>query len=202
MNFLAHLYLSPNDSLVKAGNFMADWIKGRAFEEYPLKIQQGILLHRSIDEYTDTHPIVLQSKSYFREVYGKYAGVIIDMLYDHFLARYWLNYSTINLQTFSNRTFVDLLLHLNVLPMGVKKVIPKMISSNRLVSYRSLEGMRNALELMSKHTSLPAHSTRAVEIVENNYKELFEQFDTFFSTAIEHFYHKYYDLWNENNYKR
>ena len=109
MNFLAHLYFSPNDSLVKTGNFMADWIKGKAYENYPVKVQQGILLHRSIDDFTDKHPNVMQSKSYFRDSYGKYAGVVTDILYDHFLAKNWKEYENEDLQTYSNKTFRELI---------------------------------------------------------------------------------------------
>ena len=181
---------------------MADWVKGKSYESYPIKVQQGILLHRSIDDFTDRHDIVLQSKAYFRNAYGKYAGVITDMIYDHLLAHHWANYSSISLQTFSNRTFIDLLSHLGVMPTGVKMVIPKMIASNRLVSYSSLDGMRNALEIMSNHTSLPARGSTAIGIVENNYEALHNEFDSFFSLAIEHLYRKYFDLWGENDYKR
>jgi len=87
MNFLAHLYLSGESEKIMVGNFMADYVKGRKFENYKDEIRKGILLHRSIDSYTDSHPLVSQSGQYFRGTYRKYSAVITDLIYDHFLAK-------------------------------------------------------------------------------------------------------------------
>ena len=79
MNFLAHIYLSGDNDLIKIGNFMADGIRGKHFESYPLEIQKGIILHRSIDTFTDAHPIFRQSTKKLHEKYHHYAGVIVDV---------------------------------------------------------------------------------------------------------------------------
>ena len=89
MNFLAHIYLSGDDSLLKIGNFIADRVRGKEYLNYELRIQQGILLHREIDSYTDFHPIFRQSKRKLSARYNHYSGVIVDVLYDHFLAKNW-----------------------------------------------------------------------------------------------------------------
>src|SRR5690606_29576564 len=93
MNFLAHIYLSGNDDLIRIGNFMADGIKGKDYEEYPEKLKTGILLHRFIDTYTDAHPIVRESTKRLHSKYHHYSGVAVDMFYDHFLAKNWSRYS-------------------------------------------------------------------------------------------------------------
>ena len=84
MNFLAHLYLSGDDDFVKIGNFMADGIRGKDYQNYPERIQLGVLLHRAIDTYTDNHTIFRQGKHRLHEKYGHYSGVIMDILYDYF----------------------------------------------------------------------------------------------------------------------
>ncbi len=97
MNFLAHLYLSPDNTEIIIGNFIADHIVGNKFQQYSDAIQKGIMLHREIDTYTDAHAIVRRSKRRLNERYRHYNGVIIDIFYDHFLAVNWNTYSNIPL---------------------------------------------------------------------------------------------------------
>lgn len=100
MNFLAHIYLSGNNEMITIGNFMADGIRGETYKKYPVDIQKGILLHREIDTFTDAHPIVRQSTKRLHKNYGHYSGVIVDILYDHFLAKNWSAYSPVLLNSF------------------------------------------------------------------------------------------------------
>ena len=92
MNFLAHLYLSPEDDHITLGNFIADAVKGKEFYKYNDKIKEGILLHRAIDKYTDQHPVFKRSTQKLNGKYKKYSAVITDIYYDHFLAKNWNNY--------------------------------------------------------------------------------------------------------------
>ena len=93
MNFLAHIYLSGNNDLVTIGNFIADGIRGKKYLEFPIDIQTGILLHRQIDTFTDAHKTVRESTKRLHKNYSHYSGVIVDILYDHFLAKNWASYS-------------------------------------------------------------------------------------------------------------
>src|SRR5688572_22768153 len=93
MNFLAHLYLSGNDEQLMVGHFIADSVKGSTYNNYPDGIKRGILLHRAIDNYSDHHPVFGKSVERLRPGYRKYAGVIVDIFYDHFLAKNWKDYS-------------------------------------------------------------------------------------------------------------
>ena len=104
MNFLAHIYLSGDNDLLKIGNFMADSIRGNSYENYPDEIKKGILLHRSIDSFTDMHPVYRKSKHRLHEKYGHYSGVIMDIFYDHFLAKNWANYSNKKLEEYAENT--------------------------------------------------------------------------------------------------
>jgi len=105
MNFLSHLYLSGNSEGLIIGNFIADSVKGNAINDFPEEIRKGIILHRKIDTYTDSHPIVEQSKIRLREKYKKYAGVIVDIYYDHYLAINWSDYSTENFHTYTQNIY-------------------------------------------------------------------------------------------------
>ncbi len=105
MNFLSHLYLSGDAEGLLIGNFIADSVKGSDFLKYPEEIQKGIVLHRKIDTYTDSHPIVEESKQRLRERYKKYASVIVDVYYDHYLAVNWNAYSSESLHEYAQKTY-------------------------------------------------------------------------------------------------
>ena len=116
MNYLAHIYLSGNNDELKIGNFMADSIKGKKYLKYPESIQKGIILHRAIDYYTDTHPIVMQSIRRLFAIYGHYSGIIVDIFYDHFLAANWKNYSDVPLKNYIKDFYKLLQENFEILP--------------------------------------------------------------------------------------
>src|SRR5690606_7271733 len=118
MNFLAHIYLSGENPLIKVANFMADSIRGKKYLNYSSDIQKGILLHREIDTFTDAHPTVRKSTKKLHANYGHYSGVIVDIFYDHFLAKNWKDYSKIPLDVYVDE-FYDLLgEHYEILPLN------------------------------------------------------------------------------------
>src|SRR5688572_7860936 len=105
MNYLAHLYLSGNDQQRMIGNFIADHVKGKAIHDFPEGIRDGIFLHRQIDQFTDSHPVVTESKIRLRGTFHKYAPVIVDVFYDHFLARDWTQYHHQSLEVFAEECY-------------------------------------------------------------------------------------------------
>lgn len=181
MNFLAHIFLSGNNEDIKIGNFIGDYVKGSAFHIYPDKIKEGILLHRFIDTFTDKNKYTLEAKAPFSPKYRKYSGIVIDIIYDHFLAANWSNYSKIPFQNFVN-DFHDLLQrNREMLPTEVQELIPKLIANNRLYSYKDIEGIRSVLSTMAKYTSLPDYADFAINVLNENYDSLKENFILFFS---------------------
>ncbi len=180
MNFLAHLYLSGGVSDVMLGNFIADYVKGKRYENYRPMVQQGILLHRKIDAFTDSHDIVKQSAQKFKPAYGRYASVVIDVIYDHYLAKLWNDYSELPLKNFVNDAHAYLLRHYFSLPAGVKGFLPFLIKSRRLEKYQYFDDLEQSLRIMSNHSSLPAKSLEAIEILEQNYKDIQMEFQCFF----------------------
>ena len=93
MNYLAHLYLAEVSGTSLVGNFLGDFIKGRLEQAHlPKEYEVGVSLHRKIDVFTDSHPVVLRSRTRISKLRRRYAGIVIDMAYDHFLALNWTGY--------------------------------------------------------------------------------------------------------------
>ncbi|MGB1043443.1 MAG: ACP phosphodiesterase, partial [Tenacibaculum sp.] len=152
MNFLAHLYLSKNNINLLIGNYIADHIRGNKFNHYNKEIQQGILLHREIDTFTDTHPIVRKSKRRLHERYGHYDGVIIDIFYDHFLAKNWNRYSEIPLELYSKSVYQLLKKNEDILPEKSIQFLKYMIEYDILYHYKSIAGIQKVLNGMNYRT--------------------------------------------------
>ncbi|MBT7851015.1 MAG: acyl carrier protein phosphodiesterase [Flavobacteriaceae bacterium] len=152
MNYLAHILLSGTNPDVIIGNFIADSIKGSKYNSYPVEIQKGILLHRQIDTITDAHPAFRKSTKRLHKNYGHYSGIIVDIFYDHFLAKNWSDYSDIPLDAYI-QTFYKLLRdNFDILPANIQKMAPVMIEGNWLLIYAELEGIDRVLAGMNRRT--------------------------------------------------
>ncbi|MFV8345825.1 ACP phosphodiesterase [Flavobacterium sp. ZB4P13] len=184
MNFLAHIYLSGDNDLIKIGNFMADGIRGKHFESYPLEIQKGIILHRAIDTFTDAHPIFRQSTKKLHEKYHHYAGVIVDVFYDHFLAKNWTKYSDENLDHFVERFYQSLQDNHIILSERTKEIMPYMIEQNWLVSYQTVEGINRILTQMDQRTKNESKMRFATHELSEFYAEFEKEFSNFFQELI------------------
>jgi len=180
MNFLAHLYLSKNNKNILIGNFIADAVKGNKYNNYPPEIKTGILLHREIDTYTDFHPIVRKSKRRLNKRYNHYSGVIIDILYDHFLAKNWHNYSEIPLDIYAENVYQHLNNNIDSFPEKVQYILPFMIQHNWLVNYATVQGIGKILEGMNRRTKGISKMDLAVEDLQLFYGEFEDDFTTFF----------------------
>ncbi len=197
MNFLAHIYLSQNDDEIKIGNFIADSIRGKKYKKYPPTIQKGILLHRHIDTFTDAHPTVRMSTKRLHKNYSHYSGVIVDILYDHFLAKNWKNYSDIPLETFVEDFYHLLEDHFEMLPQNVQRMLPHMIHDNWLVSYASIEGITKVLEGMNRRTQNRSKMNLAIVELQEFYDEFEAEFTSFFAELIEFSKQKLNELQHE-----
>jgi len=180
MNFLAHIYLSGENDLIKIGNFMADGIRGKQFEHFPEDVQKGILLHRFIDTYTDSHDIFRTSTKRLHDRYHHYAGVIVDIVYDHFLAKNWTKYSDEELELFVKRFYHSLHDNYEILTEKTQGLMPYMIERNWLVSYRTTEGIQHILTQMDRRSKNISQMQFAVEELIAFYDEFEEEFTLFF----------------------
>jgi acyl carrier protein phosphodiesterase len=185
MNYLAHIYLSGDDPGVTIGNFIADGIKGKKYLKYPPSIQKGILLHRFIDSYTDAHPVFKQSTKRLHENYGHYSGVIVDILYDHFLAKNWLEYSKVPLEEYTLQFYQLLNDNYQMLPTRVQKMMPYMIADNWLLSYASMKGIGRILYQMNQRTRNRSKMNFAILELETYYDQFEAEFERFFNQLQE-----------------
>ncbi len=193
MNFLAHIYLSGDSKNILIGNFIGDYVKGKKITGYPEEVIQGIMLHRKIDSFTDSHNLTHLSKKIISERYGLYAGIVVDIFYDHFLSANWHLYSEIPLREYIHDRYRLLESGFSIFPAGVKSWFPYFIKSNWLETYIHFNGLNMVFKRMSYRTSLPDHSEYAVSQLKENYDYLKENFLEFF-TDLREMVQKDYDI--------
>jgi acyl carrier protein phosphodiesterase len=180
MNYLAHLKLSGDHEYIMLGNFIADHIRGNKIERYPKEVVDGIMLHRKIDYYTDHHPEFMKTRARLHPKYHKYAGVIADVFYDHFLAKNWNEFSEFHLSSFTSYSYGILLRNYSILPSKTKKILPFFIMQNWLTSYAKMEGLRRSFQVLARRANYKSNMQYVVEDLIDDY-ELYEaEFKAFF----------------------
>lgn len=165
---------------------MADGIRGKQFENFPKEIQKGIILHRAIDTFTDAHPVFRESTKRLHERYHHYAGVIVDIFYDHFLAKNWTKYSNDNLEEYINLFYQSLHTNIDFLTERTKGMMPYMINQNWLLSYRTIDGISQILTQMDHRTKNQSNMRFASEELQTFYTEFEEEFSLFFEDLRLH----------------
>lgn len=180
MNFLAHIHLSGENELIKIGNFMADGVRGKQYHNFPLEIQKGILLHRAIDTFTDAHPLFRQSTKRLHSRYHHYSGVIVDLYYDHFLAKNWEAHSVETLESYSQRFYQSLIDNHTVLTTKTQNLLPYMMQHNWLLSYQSIRGLERILSQMDHRTQNQSQMRFAGEELVAHYALFEAEFTVFY----------------------
>jgi len=180
VNYLAHLYLSEDSEAALVGNLMGDFVKGRPERlDYPPAMLRGIVLHRRVDSFTDAHHVFRRSRERLDPPFRRFAGVIIDLAYDHFLARDWTVFSAEPLPAFAGRAYRALARHHRHLPPRLQRVAPIMAEQDWLCAYSQLEAVGRSLAGISRRfrreTPLPA----AIVELERLYLELEADFHRF-----------------------
>ena len=168
------------------GNYIADHVKGKDYLNYPEGIQQGIRMHRAIDTFTDTHSIPQKGKDRLYDKYGKYSAVLIDMFYDHVLAREWSNYSPIPLSTFSRSAYEVLKTQQHLFPRSSSRTLDWMSRGDWLSGYATTEGIGRALSGISQRAKFDNNMDESVETLIEFYPEYKEEFEEFFPLLIKH----------------
>lgn len=162
------------------GNFIADHIRGNQFTHLHPEIQQGIKLHREIDTFTDAHPITRKSKRRLNKRYGLYAGIIIDIFYDHYLAKNWNDYSAVPLDVYVDAVYNLLESKKEILPEKTLYMMPFMIDHNWLFNYQFKKGIQSVLNGMNRRTKNKGQMDLAFEDLNELDKEFQEDFREFF----------------------
>jgi len=186
MNVLAHIYLSGDSDNIIIGNYIGDYVKGRDYLKYPEGIRKGIIIPRRIDAFTDWLPVVHRSKLHFVGRYRKYAGVIIDILYDHYLTREWDLFSRSPLESVTYKFYRAMVNNFEILPETVREKMPFFIIDNWLETYQTRRGIRRVLKTLSGITSLPKETRLAMRVWKKQYYSIEEDFMEFFPQLISY----------------
>ncbi len=165
MNFLAHAYLSFGQEEILVGNFAADFVKGKELHRYRGDIKTGMLLHREIDAFTDSHPLVKAGQSYLRPRFRHYSTVITDIFFDYFLGKHWASFSKIPLDVFVNQTHDIIDRHLDELPGSFGEMFYWMKKQNWLSHYGEIAGIQQTLSGLARRTVFDSKMDEATEVL-------------------------------------
>ena len=185
MNYLAHAYLSFERPAIVVGNLISDFVKGKKKFEYPVSIQQGMDLHRAIDQFTDAHGVTKEAASLFKPEYGLYSMAFIDIVYDHFLASDEHLFTDKSLLEFSKSTYAVLNDFSEYHPPKFARMFPSMVSNNWLFNYRHPWGIHRSFEGLVYRARYMDDALPAFTVFENNYEQFRKYFGEFFPELEE-----------------
>ncbi len=186
MNYLAHSYLSCNNEYLLIGNLVTDLIKKKDEDYYSEAIRKGIDLHRKIDHFTDNHRIVKDSLDLIRSSQGKYAPVVLDILWDYFLCKNWKTYSEEDLQEFSNGVYAILEKNYPNLQEKVVERFESMIAHNFLMSCANKTALIKTFEHLNKRVRFLTNFEEAAEIVIDYNEKLDDNFNILFGEMMSY----------------
>jgi len=184
MNYLAHLYLADTSDEFLIGSFLGDFVKGSIGDRYSQGISTGIKFHRKIDTYADTHEKTVASRNLFSREKRRFAGIILDICYDHFLSKHWSEYSDTALPEFIDHVYDLLQKYQDIFPQRLKSVLPRLISQNWLGTYLTLKGVEITLNRIAKRISRKNSLEGSVSEIRSNYADLETNFLAFFPDLV------------------
>jgi acyl carrier protein phosphodiesterase len=180
MNYLAHAYLSFNNTDLLVGNMISDYIKGKKQFDYPAAIQKGIKLHRAIDDFTDNHPATFEIKKLFKPAYRLYAGAFTDVVYDYFLANDTNQFTTVEkLKIFTQNTYKLLQAQSEHFPEKFAKMFPYMQQQDWLYNYRFNEGMQKSFGGLARRAKYIEETDTAYQIFLENKTDIQHWYEIF-----------------------
>lgn len=186
MNFVAHQYLSFENQSIQIGNLLGEIVKGNQYLKYEDDIQKGILLHRTIDSFTDSHDIVKQSSSYFHETQHKFSPIIIDVIYDYFLIKYWNDFSEIPFENFKSNCYQLFKDKYNSFPKKLQEIIFYLLKYDWFENYSTIEGVQKTLKGIGSRTKYQNNLHQIIPEFEKNYSNLENDFQNFFPQLLSH----------------
>jgi acyl carrier protein phosphodiesterase len=190
LNYLAHFYLSEGNKNLILGNLLADSMNGSLdspkYLAFDWEIINGIKLHREIDKFTDNHPTVRQSIHRLQPKYHKYSGVVVDMYYDHLLARNWNKFSKEPIELYSSRVYKIFEEHKSIIPLKMNKMVHSMTSKDWLSNYRFEENLNWAFKGLSQRAKFDSKMELALGDLMENYGDFQNEFLDFFPQIIVH----------------
>jgi acyl carrier protein phosphodiesterase len=186
VNYLAHLFVAGDNPADLVGHMLGDFVTPREIAAYPAEIRAGIGMHQRVDVFSDCHPVFAASRRRFEAPYRRYAGILVDLVYDHFLAKNWDEYSPeVSLPEFAERAYTVLREHHAILPSRLQLMLPHMIGDDWLTSYRDLDNIARALRGISRRLRRENPLPTAMGALRESYDGLEGDFRQFFPELVE-----------------
>ena len=186
MNWLAHLYLSEPTPEFRLGNLLPDLVSAPVLAGMPPEFQAGIRRHRQIDAFTDEHPIFRRSIRRLEPPFQRYGGVLIDIFYDHILAREWDSFATVPLPEFAAEVYSSFATHFSRLPPEARPRLEAMCRTDWLCAYGTVSGITQALTQIGTRFRRPVDLAATVPILVRDYETFCGDFAEFFPQLIAH----------------
>lgn len=180
MNYLAHLFLAQRTHYSLLGNLMGDFVRDVRIEALPQEVQLGIKNHKEVDRFTDSHASVKQLKKRFSRERRRFAGIVLDVTFDYFLAKHWAQFSRQGFQEFIDYCYSSLRQQQHLMPARMRNKVNWMISSDLLGTYTTLDGIDRSLNGISARMRFENRLKGAIEEVVMNYHEVEKVFLDFF----------------------
>jgi len=180
MNHLAHLFLGGSEPELLIGNLAGDFVHGPLRDRFSPQVRAGIVMHRRIDSFTDSHPAVGECRRIIAVRFGHYSRIIADIFFDYFLALAWDDYAAEPLESFLIRSFALLDRHVDLMPEGLQRIYPRMRDGSWFRSYGTLDGIRAALRHTSTRLSRRPELADATSLLVVRREALQQRFDAFF----------------------
>ena len=184
VNFLAHAYLAAGSDHAIVGSLMGDFVKGPLGDRYGAELTRALVLHRRIDTYTDAHDVVRQSRRRVSTGRRRFAGILVDVFYDHFLARHWDEFSDVPLERFTAHIYAVLREHHALLPERLQHVAPHMAAADWLASYRHVDAIGLALDRIGQRLKRGNAMLRSAEELLAQYGPFEADFRIFFPDVV------------------
>ncbi|NVK54474.1 MAG: DUF479 domain-containing protein [Alteromonadaceae bacterium] len=185
MNFLAHLFLAQPTADSYFGNLLGDFRRGVDLNDYPHAVRTGVANHMHVDKFTDHHPLVKKAKTLVSESRRRYAGIMLDILFDHFLIKHWQHYSHQSLHDFCEDVYTRLGSRVHVMPSRMQIVVKGMLKYRWLTTYQNLSGVGKALDRTAGRIRFANSFHGSIEEVQANYSDFEQAFTAFFPELIE-----------------
>ncbi|PXX91854.1 DUF479 domain-containing protein [Marinobacter vulgaris] len=186
MNHLAHLFLSPDSPQARVGSLLGDFARGIVPADLPARVRAGLYHHRAVDAFTDRHPDVIASKQLFSPQRRRFAGVALDILYDHYLLRNWQRFSHLDPDTFINQVYAELDANSSLMPEHMQRVTSQIVRHDWFRSYMELDNIGYALDRVAGRIRFRNAFSGIIEEIEEHDSELEHRFLIFFP-QLKHF---------------
>lgn len=188
MNYLGHLYFSNNDFELMYYNLFGDYVKGRDLSRFPEKVQEGLWLHREIDNYVDHHPKVVELLHHLYPELPKISGIAVDLYFDHLLAKNWKDYHTLELNSYLDQFYQTVPKHFEFFTDDFKFVLSKMISGKWINRYGEFDGLKLTCERLSARIPFKNDLFKAPAVYTMMEKEIEATFRVYMEEARQHFH--------------